>query len=102
MDSRTFVAVAGSYLLGVALAAAAQSSKIPRIGYVSGTGSATDQGPYVEALRQGLRDLGQIEGRNFSIEYRGAEGKLDRVPAIVDDWCNSRRPGWRRVARSRH
>jgi putative ABC transport system substrate-binding protein len=32
-----------------------------------------------------LRDLGQIEGRNFSIEYRGAEGKLDRVPRIVDE-----------------
>ena len=85
MDRRTFVAVAGGCLLGVALAAAAQSSNIPRIGYVSGTGNAADQGPYVEALRQGLRDLGQIEGRNFSIEYRGAEGKLDRIPAIVDE-----------------
>ena len=66
-------------------ARAQQPAKIPRIGYVSGTGSATDQGPYVEALRQGLRDLGQIEGRNFYIEYRGAEGKLDRVPSIVDE-----------------
>jgi putative ABC transport system substrate-binding protein len=73
-------------LLAVPLAARAQqSAKIPRIGYVSGTGSATDQGPYVEALRQGLRDLGQIEGRTFSIEYRGAEGKLDRVPSIIDE-----------------
>ena len=63
-----------------------QPAKIPRIGYVSGTGSATDQGPYVEVFRQGLRDLGQIEGRNFSIEYRGAEGKLDRVPSIIDEF----------------
>lgn len=60
-------------------------AKIPRIGYVSGTGSASDQGPYVEALRQGLRDLGQVEGRNFSIAYRGAEGKLNRVLSIVDE-----------------
>jgi putative ABC transport system substrate-binding protein len=59
---------------------------IPRIGYVSGTGSATDRGPYFEALRRGLRDLGQIEGRTFSIEYRGAEGKLDRLPSIMDEF----------------
>jgi hypothetical protein len=50
-------------------------SKIPRIGYVSGTGSASNPGPYVEALRQGLRDLGYVEGKNFEIEFRGAEGK---------------------------
>lgn len=67
-------------------ARAQQSVNIPRIGYVSGTGSATDQGPYVEALRRGLRDLGQIEGRTFSIEYRGAEGKLDRLPSIMDEF----------------
>ena len=86
MDRRTFVAVTGCGLLGVSLAARAQqAAKIPRIGYVSGTGSATDQGPYVEALRQGLRDLGHTEGRTFSIEYRGVEGKLDRVPSIVNE-----------------
>jgi putative ABC transport system substrate-binding protein len=66
-------------------ARAPQPAKIPRVGYVSGTGSATEQGPYVEAIRRGLRELGQIEGRTFSIEYRGAEGKLDRVPSIVDE-----------------
>ena len=60
-----------------------QAKKIPRIGYISGTGNATDQGPYVEALRQGLRDLGYVEGKNIAIEYRGAEGKNDRVPALV-------------------
>ena len=85
VDRRTFVALTAGGLLGVALAAAAQPTKIPRIGYVSGTGSAADQGPYVEALRQGLRDLGRIEGRDFSIEYRGAEGRLDRVPSIVNE-----------------
>ena len=73
-------------LLAVPRATRAQHpAKIPRIGYVSGTGSASDQGPYVEALRQGLRDLGQVEGRNFSIAYRGAEGKLNRVLSIVDE-----------------
>jgi ABC-type uncharacterized transport system substrate-binding protein len=67
------------------LAEAQQPAKIPRIGYVSGTGNASDQGPYVEALRQGLRDLGYIEGKNFAIEYRGAEGKLDRMAGLVGE-----------------
>jgi ABC-type uncharacterized transport system substrate-binding protein len=73
-------------LLAVAvLAEAQQPSKIPRIGYISGTGNETNQGPYVEALRDGLQKLGYIEGKNFAIEYRGAEGKPDRIPAIVSE-----------------
>jgi ABC-type uncharacterized transport system substrate-binding protein len=73
-------------LLAVAVTAEAeQPTKIPRIGYVSGTGTATNQGPYVEALRQGLRELGYSEGKNFVIEFRGAEGQIDRVPRIVEE-----------------
>jgi putative ABC transport system substrate-binding protein len=67
---------------GVAVEAQ-QPAKIPRIGYISGTGSRADPGPYVEALRQGLRDLGYIDGKNIVIEYRGTEGKLDRIPSLV-------------------
>lgn len=64
----------------------AQQPKIARIGYISGSGSTTDQGPYVEALRSGLRDLGHVEGKTFVIEYRGAEGKLvDRISEIVNE-----------------
>ena len=73
-------------LLAVAVIADAQQpKKVPRIGYVSGTGSSADPGPYVEALRQGLRDLGHIDGKTIVIEYRGAEGKLDRIPSIVNE-----------------
>jgi putative tryptophan/tyrosine transport system substrate-binding protein len=64
-------------------AQAQQPARIPRIGYVSGTGNSSNPGPYVEALRQGLRDLGYIEGKNIVIEYRGAEAKLDRIPSLV-------------------
>ena len=62
------------FLASTHLAEAQQPAKVPRIGYVSGTGDTTNQGPYVEALRQGLRDLSYVEGKNFVIEYRGAEG----------------------------
>lgn len=86
MDRRRFVgSIAGGLIVFVPLAVRAQSAKIPRIGYVSGTGTAADQGPYVAALRRGLRDLGQIEGRDYAIEYRGAEGKLDAVPIQIDE-----------------
>ena len=64
---------------------AATGGKISRIGYVSGTGNASDQGPYVEALRQGLRDLGYTEGKNIAIEYRGAEGKSDRYSSLINE-----------------
>lgn len=80
----------GFILAEINFAEAQQTAKIPRIGYVSGTGSANDQGPYVEALRQGLRDLRHIEGRTFAIEYRGAEGKLDRIPGLVMELIQSK------------
>ena len=62
---------------------AQQAGRIQRIGYVSGTGNAANQGPYVEALRAGLRKLGYVEGKSFTIEYRGAEGRTNDVPALV-------------------
>jgi ABC-type uncharacterized transport system substrate-binding protein len=49
---------------------AQQPAKIPRIGYVSGTGVSKSPGPQVEAFRQGLRDLGYVEGKNIQVEYR--------------------------------
>src|SRR5215467_340399 len=64
---------------------AQQPAKIPRIGYVSGTGDPSNPGPYVEALRQWLRDLGYIEGKNFAIEYRGAAGKAEPVQGLVNE-----------------
>ncbi len=73
-------------MLAVAVVAEAQQpTKIPRIGYVSGTGTATNQGPYVEALRQGLREVGHVEGKTFVIEYRAAEGQIERVPSLVEE-----------------
>ena len=71
-----------AFLVSVSLADA-QAPKLPRIGYVSGSGSASNQGPFVEAMRQGLRDLGYIEGKHVVIEYRGSEGRTDRLASLA-------------------
>ena len=64
-------------------AEAQQAAKVPRIGYL--TGSLASSPHLREAFRQGLRDLGYVEGRNVVIEYRDAEGKYDRLPALAAD-----------------
>ena len=66
-----------------AIAQAQQNKKIPRLGYISGSGDANNPGPLVEAFRQGLRDLGYLEGKNILVEYRYAEGNVDRLPSLV-------------------
>ena len=63
-------------------AQAQQPTKVPRIGYLSG-GSLSSQLYRHEAFRQGLRELGYVEGKNIVIEWRFAEGKLDRLPALA-------------------
>jgi ABC-type uncharacterized transport system substrate-binding protein len=62
-------------------AEAQQAAKIARIGYL--TPNLADWPHTHEAFRQGLRDLGYVEGRNLVIEYRDAEGKLERLPALA-------------------
>jgi putative ABC transport system substrate-binding protein len=70
-------------LLAVAVIAEAQQpKKVPRIGFLSGASSSA-LAARTEAFRQGLRELGYVEGKNIVIEWRYAEGKLDRVPALV-------------------
>ena len=64
-------------------AQAQQPSKIPRIGFVSVSGDPTNPGRYVEAFRQGLRDLGYNEGKNIFVEYRYPGEEADRVPGFV-------------------
>ncbi len=67
--------------LAVPLAAGAQlPARVPRIGYLESGAPGT---PLVEAFRQGLRDLGWIEGQNIAVEVRAAEGKYDRLPELA-------------------
>ena len=65
------------------VAQAQQPPRIPRIGYVSGPGGPNNPSPADEAFQQGLRDLGYIAGKNILVEYRYAEGNLDRLPGLV-------------------
>ena len=60
-----------------------QPAKLPRIGYVSPTGNANAPGRDIEAFRQGLRELGYVEGSNVALEFRYIEGKIDHGPALV-------------------
>src|SRR5215813_11166463 len=83
MNRNVFSIVLGlSLLVFTVLAEAQQPTKIRRIGYVSGSGPVTSD-PRFDALRQGLRDLGYIEGKNILLEYRYAEGKQDPIPSLV-------------------
>jgi putative tryptophan/tyrosine transport system substrate-binding protein len=61
---------------------AQQPTKIPRIGFLSGASPSTNV-PRHEVFRQGLRELGYVEGKNIVIEYRYADGKLDRLPTLA-------------------
>ena len=67
-----------------ASAAAQQPKKIPRLGYVTSNSSAAIS-TRTEAFRQGLRELGYVEGKNIVIEWRSAEGKLDRLPMLAGE-----------------
>ncbi|HEY3304764.1 MAG TPA: ABC transporter substrate-binding protein [Candidatus Binatia bacterium] len=71
-------------------AAAQQPAKVARVGFVSSTGDPKAPGPLVEAFRDKLRELGHVEGKNIRVEYRYAEGKLDRVPGFVEELVRSK------------
>src|SRR6266404_2477847 len=80
MERRTLLGVIAGGLLAAPLAAEAQQpTKIARIGYLSL--NLVPNRHLREAFRQGLRDVGYVEGRNVVIEYRDAEGKPERHPA---------------------
>ena len=83
MDRRAFVTMVGGSILAAPLAARAQpSTKIPRIGLLGG-GSASSGAVRIEAFRQGLRELGYVEGKNIVIEELWAEGRADRLPTLA-------------------
>jgi putative ABC transport system substrate-binding protein len=82
VDRRTFLAGTGAALLAAPLAAEGQQGgKIARIGCLGAPSGLFS--PLWEAFRQGLRDLGYVEGRNIVLEFRDSEGKIERLPALA-------------------
>jgi putative ABC transport system substrate-binding protein len=83
IDRRGLLAGTGALLLAAPLAARAQpAATVPRIGYLSPISPPADSAR-IEAFRQGLRDLGYVEGQSIVIEYRYADGKFDRLPDLA-------------------
>ena len=76
------VVLLASSLLAAPLVAKAQPAKVHRIGFLS-VASSSPMAPRVDAFRQGLRELGYVEGQNITIEYRWAEGKGERLPGLA-------------------
>jgi len=82
VSKTAFVFFVGALVFALSFPAHAQETKrIPRIGYLS-AGSASGN-PRIEAFRQGLREVGYVVGKNIAIEYRNADGRLDRLPALA-------------------
>jgi putative ABC transport system substrate-binding protein len=82
MPRRAFLAITAGGLLATPLAAEGQqAAKVPRIGFL-GTNSPAEYPDLLGAFRQGLGDLGYMEGQNIAIEYRWAEGRVERFPDL--------------------
>ena len=78
------ILIAAMLLAVSVIADAQQPKKIPRIGLLGVISASAAEGR-IEAFRQGLRDLGYVEGKDIVIEYRNAEGKLERLPALASE-----------------
>jgi putative tryptophan/tyrosine transport system substrate-binding protein len=89
VNKREFITLLGGAVAAWPLAARAQQSTMPMVGYLSAR-SPDDTAHLVEAFRRGLNETGFIDGQNVRVEYRWAFGEYDRLPAVAAEFA--RRP----------
>src|SRR5688572_2979089 len=86
MRRREFIAVVGGAATWPSAAGTQQPQKVARIGFLTtGSLAAIESLAVFEALRRGLRELGYVEGQNIIIDVRGANGKIERFPALAKE-----------------
>jgi ABC-type uncharacterized transport system substrate-binding protein len=84
MERREFITLLGGTAATWPLAASAQQAPIPVIGYL-GAGDRSSGMDVMDGFRSGLKEMGFVEGQNVAIEYRWAEGRLERLPELAAD-----------------